>query len=119
VADTVEFLLQGPGDPFVRLEQVLAGHPHKLPRLGIAGYACLMHLWDRKRFAIFNKPVMVALKALKVRAGSTKTHRVAARYRNLCGAMQKLTAQCGLKNLSRADRFFDGIGKKHFRVARQ
>jgi len=117
VAQKVAYLLDGDGDPYIRLERVLdARSDQAVPGFGLAAWACLLHLWNPKAFAIFNAPVLKALKALKVKAGSAKAHRKAAKYRNLSEAVKYLAKKLQLGNLSRADHFFDGLGKKHFRM---
>jgi hypothetical protein len=119
LAKKVTYLLEGDGDPYVRLERVLdRDSKEAISGFGLGAWACLMHLWNPKSFAIFNEPVLLALKALKVKAGRTKTHRRAAKYRNLSEAMKHLAKELKLGNLSRADHFFDGLGKKHFTVPR-
>ena len=120
VAERVTYLLEGDGDPYIRLERVLDRNSKEaVPGFGLGAWACLMHLWDPKSFAIFNEPVLDALKALKVKAGSATVHRKAAKYRNLSEAVKYLAKELQLGNLSRADHFFDGLGKKHFTVPRK
>jgi hypothetical protein len=52
VVKSLEFLLQGPGDPYVRFEKILAqGASHKLVGLGKVGAISLMHLWRPTEFA--------------------------------------------------------------------
>jgi hypothetical protein len=52
VVKSLGFLLQGPGDPYVRFEKMLAqGASYKLVGLGEVGAICLMHLWRPTEFA--------------------------------------------------------------------
>jgi hypothetical protein len=67
VAKSLNFLLNGNGDPYVRFEKVLAtGSPYKLNGLGAAGAIFLMHLWNSSEFALVNAPIVTALRILKV-----------------------------------------------------
>ena len=113
VGRTVDYLLRGSGDPFLRFQKCLRGGPYHLQGLGPAGLTFLLHLWAPSQFAIVNTPVRKALRVLKVTAMDVVTHSAGAAYRNRTEAIRHISAKLGLGSLARADHFFDAIGKKH------
>ena len=111
VVNSLEFLLQGEGDPFVRFEKMLRNKRYKLRGLGEAGLAFLMHLWNPKEFAIINGPIDKSLKKLSVTFKGSR--RKGQALKNRTAAIHALAEQTGLKTFGRVDHFLDAIGKGH------
>lgn len=113
VVKSLEFLLQGPGDPYVRFEKMLAkGSSYKLVGLGEVGVICLMHLWRPTEFALFAEPVDKALKTL-VDFGRPVSLRKGQGYKDRTAAAREIVKLTRLKTFGRVDHFLDALGKKH------
>jgi hypothetical protein len=113
VVKSLEFLLQGPGDPYVRFEKLLAkGSPHKLVGLGEVGAICLMHLWRPTEFALFAEPVDEALKTL-VDFGRPLSLRKGQGFKDRTAAARQIAELTHLGTFGRVDHFLDALGKKH------
>ena len=114
VAKSLTFLLRGDGDPYVRFEKLLvSGGGYKLFGLGGAGLMFLMHLWNPKEFAILNKPVDDALRALKFSFGREMSERRWEAYRERTLAVLEIARLTKLKTLTRTDHFLDAFAKGH------
>jgi len=113
VARSLEFLLQGTGDPYIRFEKVLArGSGYKLAGMAAPGLTFLMHLWEPKVFAVFNAPIDKALKKLKVRFRPA-SHREGQAFKDHTAAVKRIAVLTKLRSLARVDHFLDGHGKGH------
>jgi len=113
VARSLGFLLEGPGDPYIRFEKVLAkGSSYKLSGMGKVGIICLMHLWKPKEFALVDEPVDNALKAL-VNFGRTISLLEGQGFKDRTAAVSQIAKLTGLKTFGRVDHFLDAIGKGH------
>jgi hypothetical protein len=112
VARSISFLLEGDGDPYARLEKMLATRGrYKLFGLGRAGATFLMHLMNPKAFAVVNQPVEAALRRLGLAKAIPAT--IGQWYRGRTQAIRHVAKVTGLKSLARVDHFLDAIGKKH------
>jgi len=113
VAHSLLFLLEDGGDPYVRFEKVLARKSkYKLHGMGEVGIIFLMHLWKPEEFAVVDKPVDDALKAL-VSFGRPVSRRKGQGFKDRTAAVKHIAKITGLKTLGRVDHFLDAIGKKH------
>jgi hypothetical protein len=114
VANTLSFLLEGQGDPFVRYEKVLSKDGrYKLPGLGPSGLAFLMYLWAPKEVAISNASTEKGIRALKVSFERPVSGRKGQGLKDRTEATRFIARLTGLKTLTRVDHFLDSIGKKH------
>jgi hypothetical protein len=114
VARSIEYLLLGSGDPYIRYERVLAkGSPYKLRGMGPAGTGLLMHLWAPQKFAVINGSTLQALKALKVSFGRAASQRKGQAFKDQTAAVEWLAKLTRLRSFARVDHFLDAIAKKH------
>jgi PLD-like domain len=113
VSRSLDFLLNGEGDHYIRFEKLLDQKRYKLNGLGEAGIIFLMHLWNPKEFPVLNKPIDKALKKLKFSFGRKKSQRVGQAYKDRTAAIRKIMERTGLKTFALVDHFLDAIGKGH------
>jgi hypothetical protein len=114
VAQSLNFLVHGAGDPYVRFEKLLrSGGPYKLEGLASVGLIFLMHLWDQKAFAVVNQPVEDAFKALKVSFSRAASKRQGQGYKDRTAVVTEIMKRIRLKTFARVDHFLDAIGKGH------
>lgn len=114
VAATLTYLVEGPGDPYVRFEKVLAkAGRFRLPGLGETGVTFLMHLWSPAVFAVVNDPVDKGLRILRVTFGRRTSLRRAQGYKDRTAAIEHIASVTGLRSFARVDHFFDALGKGH------
>ncbi len=112
VAQSLEFLLQGTGEPYIRFEKVLASDGYKLAGMAASGLSFLMHLWEPKAFAVVNAPIDKALKRLRVRFRAS-SHRGGQGFKDRTAAVKKIAELTKLRTFARVDHFLDGLGKGH------
>ena len=114
VARSLDFLLNGGGDPYVRFEKVLApGSPYKMKGMGKGGLTFLMHLWNPGAFAVVMQPVDKALKAMKVSFSRATFRRMGQSYKDCTAAVRQIGKLAALKTLARVDHFLDALAKGH------
>ncbi len=113
VAQSLKFLLEGPGDRYIRFEKVLAnGSGYKLSGMAASGLSFLMHLWEPSVVAILNAPIKKALKKLKVRLPRT-SRREGQMLKDQTAAVKRIATLTKLRTFARVDHFLDAIGKGH------
>lgn len=112
VANALEFLLMGSGDPFIRFEKLLShSSGYKVIGLGKTGLNFLMYLWRPNEFAIVNGSVKQALKQLKVQYPPTTSD--GQELKDYTTAVKQIMERTGLESFSIVDHFLDGIAKGH------
>jgi PLD-like domain len=110
---SLEYLLEGPGDPFIRFEKVVDKNgQYKLNGLSTVGAICLMHFWKPSEFALVAKPVGRAIRAL-VDFGRPVSLRTGQGFKDRTEAAKKITRATRLQSLGRVDHFLDAIAKRH------
>jgi hypothetical protein len=115
VARSLEFLLRGTGDPYIRFEKVLASKSgYKLAGMAAPGLSFLMHLWEPKAFAVINAPIDKALKKLNVRFRAA-SQREGQAFKDHTAAVKRIADLTNLRTFARVDHFLDALGKDHIR----
>ena len=117
VARSLNFLLNGVGDPYTRFEKVLDPNgPYKLNGMAESGLAFLMHVWNPKEFSVVDHPVEKAFELLKVDLRRSK--RAGQWYKDRTAATSEIAKRTDLKTFARVDHFLDAIGKGHIGLPR-
>lgn len=112
VALSLNFLLNGVGDPYIRFEKVLDPKgPYKLNGMAESGLAFLMHIWNPKEFSVLDHPVEKAFELLKIDLRHSK--RAGQWYKDRTAATSEIATRTGLETFARVDHFLDAIGKGH------
>ena len=117
VALCLNFLLNGPGDPYTRFEKVLDPKGmYKLSGVAESGLAFLMHVWNPKEFSVLDHPVEKAFELLKV--DLRHSTRAGQWYKDRTAVTREIAKRTGLKTFARVDHFLDALGKGHIGVPR-
>ena len=113
VARSLEFLLRGTGDPYIRFEKVLARRSgYKLAGMAAPGLSFLMHLWEPNVYALINAPIDKALKKLNVRFRAA-SQREGQAFKDHTAAVKRMADLTNLRTFARVDHFLDALGKGH------
>lgn len=116
---SLEFLLRGSGDPYVRFEKLITPNSvRKIRGLGEAGLAFLMHIDRPESFAVVNASVDSALERLQFRSGQAESRQKGQALRQKTAAVKHIAELTGLTTFGRVDHFLDAIAKGHIGPAR-
>lgn len=117
VAKSLTFLLEGDGDSYTRFEKLLElKNNYKVPGLGEAGLAFLVHLWKPSDFPVLNASVEKAFKLLRIKFNRGKSRQTGQGYMDRTTVIREIMNRTGLETFTRTDCFLDAIGKGHLRV---